>query len=136
MENIPVFEDVSIVVIGDVMLDSYWYGSTDRLSPEAPVPVVNIGSFDKRPGGAANVALNIKSLGAQVKLVGLCGNDVDGTDLLKCLAERGINSSIIKQDNVKTINKLKIFGYLGYFLKPEGFGLESININDLFLLIK
>ena len=66
MEFIEKFSQLSVVVIGDVMLDSYWYGNTDRISPEAPVPVVNVANIDRRPGGAANVALNIKALGAQV----------------------------------------------------------------------
>jgi len=75
LNDIPEFSAVRILVAGDVMLDRYWYGDTRRISPEAPVPVVRVNGEDIRPGGAANVALNIAALGGQVTLVGLVGED-------------------------------------------------------------
>lgn len=108
MTQLPMFNNVSIAVIGDVMLDSYWYGNTQRISPEAPVPVVKVADDDKRPGGAANVALNIRALGAQVKLFGLSGDDLDGRELAQCLIQHGIDNCVIKNTEVQTINKLRI----------------------------
>ena len=62
--TLPEFERAGVMVVGDVMLDRYWYGPTSRISPEAPVPVVKVNTIEERPGGAANVAMNIASLGA------------------------------------------------------------------------
>ena len=73
--ELPNFSQASILVIGDVMLDRYWFGDAGRISPEAPVPVVKIRQVDDRPGGAGNVALNIAALGAKVTLMGITGND-------------------------------------------------------------
>ena len=71
--TLPEFERAGVLVVGDVMLDRYWYGPTSRISPEAPVPVVKVENIEERPGGAANVAMNIASLGATSRLVGLTG---------------------------------------------------------------
>ena len=73
--TLPEFERAGVMVVGDVMLDRYWYGPTSRISPEAPVPVVKVNTIEERPGGAANVAMNIASLGANARLVGLTGID-------------------------------------------------------------
>ena len=69
-KTLPDFSTASVLVIGDVMLDRYWFGDTSRISPEAPVPIVKINSTDNRPGGAGNVALNIAALGAKTTLLG------------------------------------------------------------------
>ncbi len=74
-KTVPDFSPASVLVIGDVMLDRYWFGDTSRISPEAPVPIVKITSTDHRPGGAGNVALNIAALGAKTTLLGMTGND-------------------------------------------------------------
>ena len=66
--TLPEFERAGVMVVGDVMLDRYWYGPTSRISPEAPVPVVKVNTIEERPGGAANVAMNIASLGANARL--------------------------------------------------------------------
>jgi len=73
--HIPHFEQGSVLVVGDVMLDRYWHGATSRISPEAPVPVVHVAQCEERPGGAANVALNISALGGKVQLMGVTGDD-------------------------------------------------------------
>ena len=72
---VPSFGNARLLVAGDVMLDRYWQGATSRISPEAPVPVVQIRKDETRPGGAANVALNIAALGARVHLLGVVGAD-------------------------------------------------------------
>ena len=79
------FNTLSVLIIGDVMLDSYIWGVVDRISPEAPVPVVSVKKKDYRLGGAGNVALNVQSLGAKPVLCSLIGNDDEGKKLLQCL---------------------------------------------------
>lgn len=94
--SLPVFERAHVLVIGDVMLDRYWHGSTSRISPEAPVPVVRVELTEERPGGAGNVALNINALGAHAAVAGLTGADTAADTLqhhlegvqIKCLFER------------------------------------------------
>ena len=73
--QIPAFAKARVLVAGDVMLDRYWHGPTGRISPEAPVPVVRVTELEDRPGGAANVALNMAALGARAELVGITGDD-------------------------------------------------------------
>lgn len=97
-----------VLVIGDVMLDRYWSGATARISPEAPVPVVNIGKDDQRPGGAANVAVNVASLGAQVTLLGVVGKD-EAAALLKTSMERyGVRVDFVEAPASPTITKLRV----------------------------
>ena len=76
--GLPDFEQAQVLVLGDLMLDRYWHGPTGRISPEAPVPVVKVEQIEDRPGGAANVALNIAALGSQCKIIGITGNDEAG----------------------------------------------------------
>jgi rfaE bifunctional protein kinase chain/domain len=101
------FSNLRVLIIGDVMLDSYIWGSVDRISPEAPVPVVSVKRKDFRLGGAANVALNIASMGAKPILVSLIGNDDDGKKLIQRLNENqmgkdGIVVSSARPTTVKT----------------------------------
>lgn len=106
--QIPAFEQARVLVVGDVMLDRYWSGQTSRISPEAPVPVVHVNTSEERPGGAANVALNIASLGAQALLLGYVGADEAGTTLAKTLAARGVQTHLLTLANVPTITKLRV----------------------------
>jgi D-beta-D-heptose 7-phosphate kinase/D-beta-D-heptose 1-phosphate adenosyltransferase len=108
--KIPDFGNINILVVGDVMLDRYWWGDVSRISPEAPVPIVHIGTVDDRLGGAGNVALNIKALGGQVTLLGLVGNDSFATTIEKISEERGIDSCLLRVNNSPTINKLRVLG--------------------------
>lgn len=87
------FEGKKILVAGDVMLDAYLWGKTERISPEAPVPVVNIEKTEARPGGAANVALNLKEMGAVPLLFSVIGNDAAANSLIKILKQKKINTS-------------------------------------------
>ena len=102
------FRDTDIYVIGDLMLDQYWMGDTQRISPEAPVPVVKVTGTETRLGGAANAALNAKSLGANVSLAGIIGEDDNGNQLTSLLKENGIGDSCIQSANARTINKLRM----------------------------
>ncbi|MBR7633447.1 bifunctional D-glycero-beta-D-manno-heptose-7-phosphate kinase/D-glycero-beta-D-manno-heptose 1-phosphate adenylyltransferase HldE [Janthinobacterium lividum] len=97
-----------VLVMGDLMLDRYWFGSTGRISPEAPVPVVNIAKDDLRPGGAANVAVNVASLGGQVTLLGVVGNDEPAELLSKLLIGHGVNIDFVRSDSNPTITKLRV----------------------------
>ncbi len=106
--QLPDFSKAHILVIGDVMLDRYWFGDTARISPEAPVPVVNIKQNDERPGGAGNVALNIAALGAKVTLLGIAGADEAGESLKRQLSVAGIQHEIIPLQGVPTITKLRV----------------------------
>ncbi len=107
-EIVPDFRDTSILVVGDVMLDRYWFGETSRVSPEAPVPIVKIDSIDDRPGGAGNVALNISSLGAHVTLLGITGNDEAGHTLKQQLTAASIQHDLCVSDSITTTVKLRV----------------------------
>lgn len=102
------FEDCRILVIGDVMLDRYWLGPTDHLSPEAPVPVVNVEDTQARPGGAANVAWNLAGLGAAVRLVGVVGDDPAARELTMLTDELGIDNDLIVDKRVTTTVKQRV----------------------------
>ncbi|AQR71508.1 hypothetical protein BZG29_26675 [Janthinobacterium sp. LM6] len=97
-----------VLVMGDLILDRYWFGSTDRISPKAPVPVVNIAKDDLRPGGAANVAVNVVSLGGQVTLLGVVGNDEPAELLPKLLIGHGVNIDFVRSNSNPTITKLRV----------------------------
>ena len=90
-------DGLHVVVVGDVMLDNYWWGNVERISPEAPVSVVALNRRESRLGGAANVALNCRALGAQVTLASVVGDDSEGTTLIKLAGEARIDTSLIMQ---------------------------------------
>jgi D-beta-D-heptose 7-phosphate kinase/D-beta-D-heptose 1-phosphate adenosyltransferase len=97
-----------VLVVGDVMLDRYWFGGTARISPEAPVPVVNVDRDDLRPGGAANVAVNAASLGARVTLLGVVGNDEQAKLLENLTVKQGVVTDFVVSESSPTITKLRI----------------------------
>lgn len=99
-----------ILVVGDVMLDRYWHGDVDRISPEAPVPVVHIKREVDRLGGAANAALNIRTLGSKVSLLSSVGTDLSAQTLRTLLLETGINSELLDDPSMETIVKLRVIG--------------------------
>ena len=105
---IPNFSGVRVVVAGDVMLDEYWFGDTGRISPEAPVPVVQINGSEERPGGAANVALNLASVGVDTQLLGVVGDDARAERLVCLLTERGIACEFLSAPGLPTIHKLRV----------------------------
>lgn len=108
MNALPKFDSVKILVAGDVMLDRYWFGEVDRISPEAPVPVLKVKQVEERPGGAANVARNIAALGAQATLLSVVGTDEAGSSLEKLLNEHGNLTPLLHRDrSISTIIKLR-----------------------------
>ncbi|MDO8464672.1 MAG: PfkB family carbohydrate kinase, partial [Gallionella sp.] len=108
MTVLPKFDGAKILVVGDVMLDRYWFGDVNRISPEAPVPVLKVERIEERPGGAANVARNIAALGAQATLLSVVGNDEAGACLEKLLNRHDNISALLHRDNsISTIIKLR-----------------------------
>jgi D-glycero-beta-D-manno-heptose-7-phosphate kinase len=106
----PDLDKVRILVVGDVMLDRYWFGDVSRISPEAPVPVVRIEKREARLGGAANVARNAAALGAHAGLLGIVGADEAGTQVEQLLEGGGIHSYLKRDEAISTIIKLRVIG--------------------------
>ena len=106
--EMPPFQQAKLLVIGDVMLDRYWHGAALRISPEAPVPVVQVGNQEDRPGGAGNVALNIAALGSAATLIGVVGKDVNAQDLESRLTAAGVYCEFLKSEDKPTITKLRV----------------------------
>ena len=100
----------SVLVVGDVMLDRYWYGAVDRISPEAPVPIVRIAREEDRNGGAANVAYNVVTLGAQASLLTVVGDDEASHKLEALVAKTGIQPHFGRDADLKTTVKLRVIG--------------------------
>ena len=99
-----------VLIVGDVMLDRYWFGDVGRISPEAPVPVVKIDRVEERPGGAANVARNAAALGAHVSLLSVVGRDEAGASLRKLLRRERISAQLHVDAALKTTVKLRVIG--------------------------
>lgn len=106
--NLPDFSKANVLVVGDIMLDRYWYGATNRISPEAPVPVVKINALEERPGGAANVAMNVTSLGSEAKLIGLTGIDEPAKILTEQLQQQHVVCDFVALNSHPTITKLRV----------------------------
>lgn len=128
MQSFPPFDQAPVLVVGDVMLDRYWYGSTSRISPEAPVPVVRITRTEDRPGGAANVALNIAALGGQALLVGVTGKDEAAAALAEQLHSVGVTTDFQQIAGQPTIVKLRAMSRQQQLLRmdfEEGFSVDA-----------
>jgi len=110
--NSPVERTASckVLVVGDAMLDRYWFGAVERISPEAPVPVVRVLREEERLGGAANVALNVKRLGAQATLMTVVGQDEPAQELQALLEREGVRTRLGRDEKLCTIVKLRIIG--------------------------
>lgn len=123
---------VNILVAGDVMLDRYWFGEVERISPEAPVPVVRVAKREDRLGGAANVARNIVALGARASLLGLVGADEAGDKVKMLVSEAGINPCLIADSVAPTTLKMRVLGRQQQLLRvdfeeaPNGQGLDDL----------
>ena len=98
---------VKILVIGDLILDKYWFGSVKRISPEAPIPIIHVKDFDERLGGAGNVALNILSLGSTPTVVSLIGKDSSSFKLKALLKKKNILNHLIQIQEYKTPTKIR-----------------------------
>ena len=105
-----VFKKARVLVVGDVMLDRYWFGNVARISPEAPVPVVHVQRTEERPGGAANVARNVAALGAHVTLLSVVGRDEAGAQLAKLLKRDKVSARLHRDANLNTTVKLRVIG--------------------------
>jgi rfaE bifunctional protein kinase chain/domain len=118
---------MKVAVIGDVMLDTYWWGNVERISPEAPVPVVAVSKREKRIGGAGNVALNVEELGASVALLTILGDDDDGIQLKKLLQEKNIDTRFVLESKKRiTTNKIRIISRNQQMMR-----LDAENTSDI-----
>ena len=108
-----------VLIVGDAMLDRYWFGAVDRISPEAPVPVVRVSREEERLGGAANVALNVKALGARVTLLTVVGTDEPARRLRTLLEEQGVNALLGSDAQLFTIVKLRVIGRAQQLLRVD-----------------
>jgi len=139
VQNIPdlfkAFQKLKVLVIGDVMIDAYIWGTVSRISPEAPVPVVNVKNREKRMGGAANVALNLQSLGAEPILCAILGDDEEADIFDGLLAKRNITSKgiIRSKDRITTI-KERVLSGSQHLLRVDSESLEPINQKEESLL--
>ena len=132
MSVLPDMRHGNITVIGDVMLDRFWSGASRRVSPEAPVPVVNVSGQEDRAGGAGNVAVNLAELGVTVSLVGLCGDDEHARALRSCVESAGVRWNVMpcKAD---TIVKLRVLSRNQQLLRMDFERTLAPYANDLFL---
>jgi len=130
--TLPEYDNAQVLVVGDVMLDRYWHGPTGRISPEAPVPVVKVEQIEERPGGAANVALNVSALGGKVNLIGLVGEDEAADALTKNLESVRVTTNFVVVPGLPTITKLRVLSRHQQLLRldfEEGFhGVDSAEI--------
>src|SRR5512143_2817122 len=108
-----------VLVVGDVMLDRYWFGDVERISPEAPVPVVKVTRTEERPGGAANVARNAAALGAPVTLLSVTGADEAGIALEALLAAEGVRTSFHRDPALPTTVKLRVISRQQQLLRSD-----------------
>lgn len=125
------FNEMNVLIIGDVMVDAYYWGSVDRISPEAPVPIVSVNKRDARMGGAANVALNIQALGATPILCSVIGNDEDGNEFLGLLKRRQqTDVGILRSADRITTKKTRIIGNNHQMLRIDAEDTKSINSKE------
>lgn len=121
------FKDIRVLIVGDVMIDEYVWGNATRISPEAPVPVVNVEKTEIRLGGAANVALNVKSLGATPVLCGFVGNDYYGTLFYELLQKENlIQDGIFTVENRKTTVKTRIIAHHQHLLRVDAEQTDTV----------
>ncbi len=110
MSKLPDFSKARLLVVGDVMLDRYWFGEVNRISPEAPVPIVKVERTEERPGGAANVARNAAALGVRTVLLSVVGDDEAGRSLKTLVEREGVNALLHKDASIDTTVKLRVLG--------------------------
>ena len=115
----PPFQEARLLVVGDVMLDRYWHGSANRVSPEAPVPIVRVGSQEARPGGAGNVALNVAALGCAARLLGVVGNDAAADELDTRLQAAGVYCDFMRTADKPTITKLRVISQQQHLIRAD-----------------
>lgn len=135
--NEDTFKKTKILVIGDAMLDRYFFGKVERLSPEADVPVVDIDTIENKLGGAANVALNIKQMNAQVELICCIGDDENGIDFLKALDENEIIAErILVSDKRNTTLKGRVYDNDKYLMRLDRESIHDFNTDESYHLLE
>ena len=117
--RLPDFTRARVLVVGDVMLDRYWFGDVSRISPEAPVPVVHVQRTEERPGGAANVARNVTALGAHCRLLSVVGDDEAGRTLGRLLEGDRVESSLHRDPEFPSTVKLRVIGHQQQLLRID-----------------
>ncbi|MGI8950529.1 MAG: bifunctional heptose 7-phosphate kinase/heptose 1-phosphate adenyltransferase [Chitinophagaceae bacterium] len=130
------FSNLKVAVVGDVMLDTYWWGKVERISPEAPVPVVALRKKEQRIGGAGNVALNTVSLGAETTLFSVTGDDEDADLLMNLLQQQHIDTKyIVKSQERITTNKIRIISRNQQMMRLDSEHTKDISLDDEQLLV-
>ncbi len=125
------FNNLKVLIIGDVMVDAYDWGKVERISPEAPVPIIHLEKRENRLGGAANVALNIQALGAKPILCAAIGNDLDGDDFLKLLENQKMdNSGIVRSQSRVTTTKRRVIAGTQHILRIDNETDKPLNTED------
>jgi rfaE bifunctional protein kinase chain/domain len=131
------FNSLNILIIGDVMIDSYIWGKVDRISPEAPVPIVRVTKKENRLGGAANVALNIQSLGAKPLICAIIGDDIDGENLLSLLKNQGLSEEgIIKIKERPTTVKTRIIAHNQQIVRVDAETESNLIDSDMLIVFE
>lgn len=124
-------DSLHVAIVGDVMLDNYWWGEVDRISPEAPVPIVALSKRESRLGGAANVALNCRALGAKVSLCSVIGEDGEGDTLLRLSAEAGINMQpTLRSKTRATTTKTRVIARHQQMLRLDDEHAEDLSVEE------
>ncbi len=129
--KIPRFDNAHILIIGDAMLDRYWHGDTHRVSAEAPIPVIDVSSIEDRPGGAANVALNVATLGAASSLIAATGQDEMSDILESKLSSSGIDCRFIRVEGMSTITKVRLVSRSQQMIRADFEALFDIDADQV-----
>jgi len=131
------FNKLNVMIIGDIMVDSYLWGSVDRISPEAPVPIVLVERRENRLGGAANVGLNINALGANAILCAVIGDDVKGEEIIELIKNKNLTTEgIVKSKDRLTTTKFRVFGNHAQMIRVDEESTESLNNKEFTILFE
>ena len=125
------FSQQSILVIGDVMLDKFMWGNASRISPEAPVPIISVNKISHSPGGAANVALNLSKLSANVQILGIVGDDNEGAILEDKLLKNGVKTQFIKEAKISTTTKTRIIAHGQQVVRTDYEDIRDVNSDQI-----
>lgn len=125
------FSQQSILVIGDVMLDKFMWGNASRISPEAPVPIISVNKISHSPGGAANVALNLSKLSANVQILGIVGDDNEGAILEDNLLKNGVKTQFITDAKISTTTKTRIIAHGQQVVRTDYEDIRDINSDQI-----
>lgn len=129
-------KNIRVAVVGDVMLDTYWWGGVDRISPEAPVPIVAVSKKEERIGGAGNVALNVKALGAEVHIISVTGNDEEASRLKDLFNEQGIQTQYLLTSKLRvTTNKIRVISRNQQMMRLDAEITRPLDVADEMALL-